>query len=68
MGWPEAFVVAIGSLQVLGLAWIGTRQQQVKRALNGHADDVTDQLVKLREELGVRPVDGPVRRVFPRET
>ena len=47
MGWPEALVAVVGLAQVLGLAWIGARQQQVKRDLNGSSLRVSHDLDRL---------------------
>jgi hypothetical protein len=42
--WPEVAAIAIGSVQVIVLAWIATRQAQVKRDLNGFEDYVVNEL------------------------
>ena len=58
MGWPEAFLAAFNVVQVLGLAYIGYRQSQVKRDLNGSADEVQMQLIHLHDLIA-----GRVKRV-----
>jgi len=42
--WPEVVVIAIAALQVVLLAWIASKQAQVKRDLNGFESYVVDQL------------------------
>lgn len=35
MSWQELVLAIFNSVQVVALAWIASRQQQVKHALNG---------------------------------
>ncbi len=49
--WPETIVAGFGVVQVVALAWIAGRQQQVKRDLNGSTDQITVELYALEAKL-----------------
>jgi hypothetical protein len=51
MGWPEAVLGIASLVQVAILTWLATRQQQVKRALNGNTAHVTGELAELRQAV-----------------